>query len=281
MNTNQLNADHFYAIGDTHAVCQDYALSGVRENLAYAIVCDGCSSSEGVDFGARALAYAAKDVVLAHTELFFTNKPEIIGPVIIGKASLIQNFGIPANTLDATLLIAVIRDSKCRVCAWGDGAYILRDHSGSICTLIEYEKNAPFYLNYLLNPTRARDYLENPKTFGTKRLIAKFSSFSKPDFTSTEMEATIPVVFDFLTQAGTSISVISDGITQFRKADSVLIPYTELIDEFTGFKTLTGVFVTRRMKAMLAAMAKRQCSHDDDISIASIAQMPSIPQNHA
>ncbi len=53
-----MNTDCFYSIGHSHKVCEDYALSGtIGDTLAYAVVCDGCSSSKQVDVGARLLAH--------------------------------------------------------------------------------------------------------------------------------------------------------------------------------------------------------------------------------
>ena len=276
---NQMNADHFYAIGDTHAVCEDYALSGVRGDVGYAIVCDGCSSSEGVDFGARALAYAAKDVVLAHSDLFFTTPPQLLGRIIIGKAALIQNFGIPANALDATLLIAVMRGGAGRICAWGDGMWFVGNGILNINARIEYNTNAPYYLNYLLSASRDKDYQQNPKTFGPRHVIQctpEGGGINRRE--DKETAPTEPEVFDFSVHNGTVAAVMSDGITQFRKPDSTLIDPLTLLPQFTGFKTLTGVFVTRRLKAMLTQHAKEQWSHDDDISIAAVANVPVPPK---
>ena len=56
-----MNADHYYTIGNSHSVCQDYAISGLVENGAYAILSDGCSSSPDVDVGARMLSLSAKE----------------------------------------------------------------------------------------------------------------------------------------------------------------------------------------------------------------------------
>lgn len=55
------NTDTLLAQGYDHRQigCQDYTLSGVIDNYAYAIVCDGCSSSPASDVGARLLAASA------------------------------------------------------------------------------------------------------------------------------------------------------------------------------------------------------------------------------
>ena len=48
------------------------------------------------------------------------------------------------------------------------------------------------------------------------------------------------------------------------------IAWTDLIDEFTGFKTTEGEFVLRRMSAFKRKCLKEGITHSDDISIGSI-----------
>ncbi|MCA9708502.1 MAG: hypothetical protein KDK70_21815, partial [Myxococcales bacterium] len=53
--------DAWFAIGDTHVVCEDFACAGHTEaGAGFAVVCDGCSSSPQTDVGARLLAAAAR-----------------------------------------------------------------------------------------------------------------------------------------------------------------------------------------------------------------------------
>src|SRR3954469_11076065 len=99
-----MNADHAFFIGNTHTVCQDYAMSGVTEDGAYAIVCDGCSSSPEVDFGARALALSAKRTLMKGGSEFI---PDLFGKVTIDNLRNIESlFTVHPQALDATLLIA-------------------------------------------------------------------------------------------------------------------------------------------------------------------------------
>lgn len=50
-------------IGHDHTVCEDYALADTFLDTAYAVVCDGCSASPEVDFGARCMAMSAKRAI--------------------------------------------------------------------------------------------------------------------------------------------------------------------------------------------------------------------------
>lgn len=79
-----------------------------------------------------------------------------------------------------------------------------------------------------------------------------------------------PIIFSTQMEEGETISVISDGINSFRKANNDPIPWNELVDEFTGFKTLEGEFALRRIAAFKRKCLKEGITHSDDISIASI-----------
>ena len=56
---NQLQTDHYFHIGKAHLTggkpCQDYAISQVYQDAAFALVCDGCSSGRHTDVGSRIL----------------------------------------------------------------------------------------------------------------------------------------------------------------------------------------------------------------------------------
>ena len=62
---NKMNADYYIEKGQSHDFCEDFALAGKIGESAYAILSDGCSSSEHVDLGARLLVHAAKDGMAA------------------------------------------------------------------------------------------------------------------------------------------------------------------------------------------------------------------------
>ena len=56
----KLHTDHYFHIGDTHLTagkpCQDYAISSVDNNAAFAVVSDGCSTGGDTDIGSRIIA---------------------------------------------------------------------------------------------------------------------------------------------------------------------------------------------------------------------------------
>jgi len=68
--------DSFFFIGDSHEICEDYAVSGIHHlneaetNIVpYGIVGDGCSAAKNVDFGSRFLVKAAENNI----QHFFSN----------------------------------------------------------------------------------------------------------------------------------------------------------------------------------------------------------------
>jgi Protein phosphatase 2C len=267
-----LNTDHYFSIGHTHDVCEDYALSGVENNVAYAIVCDGCSSpySDYVDFGARALAFAARSLAVYMTDLFFSAGTSELGHLIIDKASVIQRLGTEANCLDATVLIAAVSEKRARICMWGDGVCVLRfGEKRNTVFRIEYESGAPYYLSYRLTPNRLQSYLvqfDKPKAVDTLMTAADGSQ------TTGRNTMAYTEVFDLreTLSPGSQISLISDGINQFKNATSESIGWATLIDQFTSYKNTKGVFVQRRMKFFKRECAKYQITHDDDISVATL-----------
>jgi len=274
-----MNADHFFSIGDTHEVCQDFALSGVRgDNLSYAIICDGCSSSEAVDFGARALAYAARDLIVNQTPLFLTGDAKAVGRVIVDKASIIGTLTVPPRCLDATLLAICaqkLSDSffRVRVLMYGDGVFIRRSPlDGSVNTYhVEYQtvpplpSGAPFYLSYLLNSERLESYRESCNA--PKILTQNINGVVQ----KTEVAFDEPMSFDYPHLSATDqLMVTSDGIGSFKNAVAESLSYTQFVDLFSVYKNTNGTYLQRRMKAMKRQLVVDKWVHDDDISAAAI-----------
>lgn len=274
-----MNADHYFSIGHTHDVCQDFALSGLRgDNLSYAIVCDGCSSSEAVDFGARALAYSARDIIVNQPQLYFMADPTSLGHLIVDKASLISALAVPARCLDATLLsIAAQRtvDGYFRVrgLMYGDGVFILRNAAEKTLHVyhVEYQtvpplpSGAPFYLSYLLNSQRCEDYKQQcnkPKIL---------TEIINGVVTTKELPFDEPVSFDFpRLHADDQLMVASDGINSFKNGAAEPMPYAHFVDLYSLYKNTNGAYLQRRMKAFKRQLATDKWVHDDDISAAAI-----------
>jgi hypothetical protein len=269
-----MNSDSDYQIGKDHVVCEDYALSGVGEGgeSAFAIVCDGCSASNDVDFGARALALSAREVLIKNkNDDYFTGgiSYDSFGLSSIETAAQIFNVFPTLNrqTLDATLLIAWVKNNKLTAYMYGDGV-LFRKTKDIVHTLhLELEPGAPDYLSYRLDTGRRQSYdSENVVKHRNDEFRDKDGAKGYP----TEMKPFEPVVIECDVNPGDIIVVGSDGINSFRKSDGTSIPWNELVDEYIGYKNFAGEFVKRRMGAFKRKCLKEGITHFDDVSVATI-----------
>lgn len=265
-----MNADHAFFIGNTHTVCQDYAMSGVVEGGAYAIVCDGCSSSPDVDFGARALAFSAKRTLMKGGTEFL---PELFGKVTIDNLRHIdQTFNVHPQALDSTLLVAWIKDKQFRVHMFGDGVFFHKTATTLRIVHVDYESGAPAYLSYYLDEDRLKKYDE--QMVGSKHItdISLYLASDGRDAIETEeyIDPFDSVTFTGIVDNDDVIGICSDGINSFKKNDGTVIPWQTQIREFIDFKTTTGVFVQRRLGFLKRVWQKNQTTHFDDISMATV-----------
>src|SRR5262249_5229948 len=146
--------------GQEHAICEDFAATGIIGGHGFALVSDGCSSSKEVDFGSRILVHAAKDNLM---RLLASDAPfdEItFAEATIAKAGEVAGCfrSLAVSALDATLLLALIRPDEVnaksfhtQVYFWGDGVALVRKKERVSATLLRFAANAPFYMSYALN----------------------------------------------------------------------------------------------------------------------------------
>lgn len=283
-----MNADHEYQIGKDHTVCQDYAVSGViptddeDENFAYAIVCDGCSASPDVDCGARLLALSAREFMCS---ILSTNlEAEMFGKHCIRLAALSANrFAmLHPQAFDATLLIAIVKDRKLTAFLFGDGVFIHRSKMADKSDLVraihikltvpvpdtDIIASPPDYLAYELDQERKVRYLAKNVNKTVEDYI--FHKDGLDSHTEKTLPPFAPVIIRNDVDPGDVIAVCSDGIGSFRQPNNDSISWRDLIDDYTGFKTTTGVFVHRHISAFKRKCQKKLITHSDDISIAAI-----------
>ncbi len=259
-----MNTDHTFEIGKNHTVCEDYSLSGLTEDgTAYAIVCDGCSASSDVDFGARVLAYFARDALTTKYMTHWKNDYVTFGDAVITKSvDVLNNFEkIKNQVLDVTLLVAWVKDGMLTCYIYGDGLFILKGKEHTRTVHVDFSHNAPAYLSYNLDEKRKQDYIDFP---GVKWVTDSDDEFPK------SVKPFEPVVIKSPVDVGDIVAITSDGIGSFRKIDNENLKWNDMVSEFVGYKNLNGEFVKRRMAAF-----KRKClvdgtTHSDDISVATI-----------
>ena len=285
-----MKTDCYFEIGNSHEQCQDFALSGfLNPNIAYAIVCDGCSEShkrtKEVDFGARILAYSAREIlkefgVLINLGLFSDPTNEIFKKIkqkaIANTISIGEKLALSQGFSDATLLIALSNGTDVKVFMFGDGGIIVKQKDGdTLYRGINFLSSAPFYLSYGQCNSRYKSYHDefgkSPVVIGTT--ILDDSGEEK----STRNDQFLPVkCFDELYEMTTytfkdvaSVSVVSDGIRSYEE-NAVAIPERIIVPQFVAFKNTNGIFQQRRMLFMKAENQKKNISHYDDISVATI-----------
>lgn len=259
-----MNANSTFSIGKDHTVCEDYALAYSGATITYAIVSDGCSASPEVDFGARCLAMSAKrQLRLKPDALAFDGKE-----AVANAQRVIDVFPyLSPQFLDATLLVAAVKNNTLTAYMYGDGVLVHRKKDGIVAIHVQLSSGAPDYLSYHLDPLRkqAYDNLED----NIKEVV--FLKDGKLDSSRTgDWSAFDPIIYDCPVTEGEVIAVISDGINSFRKSDNTPILWNDLIDEFTAYKTTEGEFVLRRISAFKRKCLKEGITHSDDISVASI-----------
>ena len=172
-----MNTNTYYEIGSSHKVCEDYALSGIYKDMAYAIISDGCSASDDTDIGARLLSTIAKGVIkyLRDRNLIGTKDfNSIFRELVVRKCLEVkQSLGIPIEAFDATLLISTVYQDKIISLGWGDGYFIfVTKDNVKIIYDIHYSMGAPYYLSYEMSPSKKQAYMD---TYGNTILTIKNS----------------------------------------------------------------------------------------------------------
>ena len=267
-----MNANHHFEIGKEHVICEDYALSDASSTCAYAIVCDGCSSSPDVDFGARALALSAKRSLLRINGGEMT--ADLFGKITIRNLEHIgDTVPLHPQALDATLLMAFVKDKNFKAHMFGDGVFFHKTATTLRVVHVDFENNKPAYLSYYLDKLRLKEYED---TCMESKHILDISLYTGTGEAKDAIEVENyvkpfePVTFEGLVEAGDIIGVMSDGVNSFKKGDGTEIPWNQMVEEFIDFKTTEGVFVHRRLSAMKRRLVKDQITHSDDISMAAI-----------
>jgi hypothetical protein len=276
-----MNTDFYLKRGKGHAICEDFAATGIIGRHGFALVSDGCSSSKEVDFGSRILVHAAKDNLMTLLASGATFDAIAFAEATIAKASKVVGCfqSLPVSTLDATLLLAHVRPHSttesfwAQVCFWGDGLAIVRRNDRVVATMLRFAGNAPCYLSYSLDESRRQAYLEHQ---GGRRQIFRVTwdlegkELSRQKSEQHFDDPLVPHQEQFCLEAEDSLALVSDGITQFFTEDNTPVLWEKLAPRFVDFKRPTGVFVRRRMNFFERENREAGLRHLDDLSVAAI-----------
>lgn len=279
-----MNTNAYYEIGSSHRNCEDYALSGIYNDMAYAIVSDGCSDSEHSDVGARLLSHITKGVLVHLKDRGVINTPEypsIFRELILRKSIEVKNsLGLPTDAFDATLLISTVWENKIVNIAWGDGYVIYKTKDGKLISYgINFSTGAPYYLSYEMSPSKKQAYLDeygsgNITTTNTIINSEGIVEFEHKILNSTCMMQSLYKEADAPSMGFVTVS--SDGLGTYQDNPKIVEEKksymdSEIIPLVMAYKIITGEFVTRRMQRLKFDLDKKSIVHLDDVSCASIA----------
>lgn len=273
----KLYTDHAMYIGASHErsglPCQDYALSGVFQDGAYAIVSDGCSTGGKTDVGARLIAHSIADAI--------THAPRILPPA--DYASLQRNrfntaarvLGLKQNDLLATSAYAVVRpDGSGLVHIFGDGAMALVGTGGNIFSVrLEWANNMPIYMAY--HQDGFMQFVEAHGGDLTRHVLRRtamcISTYGRVDIEDEYIslgKALAGYTYQLPPAIESNVAFVAlftDGIGQVGALE-----WHEALRDLLSFKSVEGSFAKRRMNRFVRDMADLDWRAEDDISYAVI-----------
>ena len=256
-----MNIDSFIKMGEDHTLFEDAVITGVSP-FHYIIVADGCSGSENTHLGSQLLARAAEQELLKGCCI-----SDDFGLKTIKKAREFSDLmGLNKDCLDATLLIAYVKDNKAYIWMTGDGS-LYYDIKGDKTTVsISYFDEMPYYLNYLLDENRILAYQDTVK----ERLDIKKVRINNSDVEDVLLfDYKKPLCYELDVENLNYLILSTDGIDSFQNKESnELINLDKKVHDFKNYK---GEFLKRRIKRILKENTKSNNHHSDDIGIAAIS----------
>lgn len=272
-----MSADAYFRMGSTHAICQDYAVSGTREGRPFALLSDGCSGiadrgdpgSPHTDFGARFLVRSALRQLPEVFEGRFPYRQMISDALAAANA-----VGLGRAALDATLLAATHCGDFAHTFQTGDGVIAVRHRSGAITYFAtSFGQNAPYYLSYLLDLSLQELFMNLAKTATVVcNTYLPRSGWGEPNEQVHQLENFgICNARWFDATEVDLVLLFSDGVESFFDKDSNVVPLESVLEQIFSLKNLTGEFLTRRCNAFLHRFcAETGWKHADDFSVAGI-----------
>ena len=267
-----MNIDTFIEIGSQHKICEDYIISG-NDPVPYVILSDGCSTSHNTEMGARILTHLAKQYLKYNADNLSDIDYWELGTWVIHNAEqTARQLGLSTSCLTATLIVAYRIDNRIRIMIYGDGGFITIDNYDNIeMRSIEFTKNAPYYLAYLIDSTRHTLYQNSDPT---KTIIRHHADGSK---TKTAVDYDRPLDFTIPTHIHPIILIASDGIDSFLKTESngasTYLKSDEIIKPCVAFKNFKGEFLKRRFNKQMITFSKNNIEHFDDLSIGAFLKL--------
>ncbi|BAP54357.1 hypothetical protein THII_0060 [Thioploca ingrica] len=259
-----LHYDHYYTMGKTHAICEDFAIQADKP-IPFIVLSDGCSSSSQTHIGARILTLTTKYIIenTADWPLNYTS----FGQQLIDKAwNVARTMQLSSSVLDATVMLAFLYQDNILVYVYGDGCLLFKDYHNNLSTIeVVFTHNAPYYLTYWYDEERQKEYAKYDPT--PLILIDSRQGQSQPKSFNEEL------AFCFPLEKFKVVAIASDGATycvdtrHHRK-----LPLDEIATQLLNFPNLTDDFVKLHLQNTLAQYAQQGIYPADDLSMGVFAQ---------
>lgn len=249
-------ADTAFALGKTHAVCQDYARVSPDGNRV--MVADGCSSSPNTDFGARLLCHMVE------------NPPQGVSLLFFQALYIAQQLGLASRALDSTLLWVERTEQGFTVQVCGDGVVVGRRLDGALETWdIQCPNNAPCYLSYLDDPLRLEAYLNLTEGVRNIRHTGKdIVEWQEKAFHG--FQHYHPFLLALPSDQYDLVMILTDGVHSFQRREGtsfLSLPFEEVLTHLLDFKVMTPGFLQRRFNKFLRSWCPNQgWHHNDDLA---------------
>jgi len=284
-----MKTDNHFEIGTSHDVCQDFALSGkINDKIYFAIIADGCTESHRmsgeVDFGARVLAYSAREAIkgvlgksndLKEIQSSLSKFNSTIRTELIATTRKVgDSLKLSDLFYDATLAIALTDGVIANTFIYGDGGVIVHKRNGDIIYKeISFLSSAPYYLSYTQSVDRNKAY---GIVFGASPAILTTYEINGVDGEARQANEQIktidPSIYDktsFVFEDFVSVSVTSDGIKSYEICGNG-VPSSKLASKFISFKNGNDGFLQRRFNFLKREHKESNTTHYDDVSVATI-----------
>ncbi len=259
-----LRYDHYYTIGTTHPICEDYVTQGDTPT-PFMVLSDGCSSAENSDAGARILTLTAKHMIETAAK-WPLNYLDFGQQLIDNALDITEKLQLPDSVLDATVMLAFLYQDTIMVYIYGDGCLLFKDHDGNLGTIeIAFTHNAPYYLTYWYDKERQQNYAKcgpNPLL-----LIDSVNGQSEPKPFQKQL------TFCFPLKKFKVVAIASDGASQcVDTRQNTFIPLYDVATHLLAFENQTNEFVKRHTESALKDYAVQGIYPADDLSIGVFAQ---------
>ncbi|MBI4068162.1 protein phosphatase 2C domain-containing protein [Candidatus Kaiserbacteria bacterium] len=271
----KLYTDHAFHIGKPHLTggtpCQDYALSGIHGDGAYAVVSDGCSRGRETDVGARLIAHAMR-MELCEKGLQGGDLPSLQARLPLAN----NPWGLSEQDMLATVIGAYATKNSGAVHLYGDGVIAFKYRDGTVNAIrYEWSKNAPFYPAYCsaealagfgalyrdqpYSVARAQSHLYKSGIVSRHALMHSLCDGMKGfHYIIGRWEMYLNLGLEY-------VAVFTDGVTQ---VDGMY--WEDVVKELLAFKTIEGSFAKRRLMAFVRNAEKNGRGCLDDIAYAVI-----------